>query len=275
MQINLDHDRGGVPLYVQLAGALQDVIRLERMMPGDLLPSENVLATENHLSRATVIKAFDLLVDRGQVVRRQGKGTFVSSLPMQRMLPEFTSFSEHVLGLGLTPGNVLLSFDSFGPGATSRPESPFSAEIEIMVIERLRFVDERPVGIHRTIVSSELADRIGLTEELASETNFSFYNTLRRQDVLLSAGEETLRAVNADEHDSALLKVDVGTALMEAIRESRDASENIVEAVRARYLGSEYRYHIQLAPAGMPSAQLNSEHALNGTQLATGLRHLS
>ncbi len=74
MRVDLEHGRGEQPLYVQLANALQDFITLEKLKPGDVLPSETVLASENQLSRATVIKAFDPLNERGVVTRRQGKG---------------------------------------------------------------------------------------------------------------------------------------------------------------------------------------------------------
>ncbi len=132
MYVELDHGRGEQPLYVQLANALQDHIELHKLAAGDQLPSETALARENRLSRATVIKAFDTLIDRGLVTRRQGKGTFVNARPMERQLPELTSFSEHVHGLGLTPRSELLSFDRLAPGtptarrprSTTRPRPP-------------------------------------------------------------------------------------------------------------------------------------------------------
>jgi len=245
-----------MPLYVQLADALQHMIAQEELRPGDLMPSETVLAGDNELSRATVIKAFDLLVERGLVVRRQGKGTFVTTPPMKRILPEFTSFSEHVKGLGLRPGNTLLSFAAYPGGSDDRPDSPFPAIEPITVFERLRLVDGTPVGIHRTIVSTELAARIGLSEQVASTPDYSFYDSLRHRDVVPSTGEERLRAINSSAADAELLNIEPGTALMEAVRESRDSRGELIESVRARYIGSQYRYHVQLSSDGRTATQL-------------------
>jgi GntR family transcriptional regulator len=64
---------------------------------------------------------------------------------------------------------------------------------------------------------------------------------------------ESLRAVNCSERDAEALKVDTGTALMEAVRESRDLNGELIEAVRARYLGSQYLYNVHLA-AGAANA---------------------
>lgn len=253
MRVELDHARGGAPLYVQLARAIESFIAREELKPGDLLPSETVLAAENRLSRATVIKAFDTLLERGVVTRRQGRGTFVNARPMERQLPELTSFSEHVHGLGLVPGSTLLSFEVLGAGEPNRPGSAFDVEPELteqdlVCIERLRTVGKEPVGIQRALIPADVADSIGLTEPVAADSGYSLYESLRERGVFLTSGEESLRAINADEHDSALLGVDEGVALIEVVRNSRDAAGRLIEVVRARYLGTKYLYHITFAP---------------------------
>lgn len=251
MRIALDSTRGGAPLYLQVANALHDVIVTEQLQPGDLLPSENVLATENRLSRATVIKAFDTLVERGLVTRKQGKGTFVNARPMERQLPEHTSFSDHVRGLGRNPSSTLLAFETFAPGAPGRPASSFDEDVTLVMTERLRLVDGSPVGVHRTVVPGDVAQAIALTEASAAEPGFSLYAALHVAGIHLDSGEETLRAINADERESDLLETDEGAALIEVVRESRDTSGRLVEHVRARYLGSTYLYRIAFAPTSL------------------------
>lgn len=248
MRIELEGSRGGLPLYLQLANALQDVVTLRELKPGDVLPSETVLATENGLSRATVIKAFDTLVERGLVVRKQGRGTFVTSPPMERQLPEFTGFSEHVHGLGQTPGGALLAFEIIPPAGPARLSSPFHEHEPLVRVERLRTVERDPVGLHHMFVPTAVAEQIGLDEQTAAGENFSFYAALRRAGVHLSTGEETFQAINAEPRDAELLGVEPGTALIEIVRHSRDHTGRLVEVVRARYLGSKYLYHIQFAP---------------------------
>lgn len=248
MHLDLDHTRGGVPLYLQLANALGEVIAREGLKPGDQLPSETVLAADNTLSRATVIKAYDLLVERGQVVRRQGKGSFVTPRPMARHLPELTSFSEHVHGLGLTPSSSLLGFETYAAGAPGRPASPFE-DSGVVVVERLRSVDGAPVGLHRVVVREDVAEAIDLTEATAAAGSFSLYSALQRHGIELTSAEESMQAVNASPEDAELLGVEPGTALIEVIRESRDASGRLIEHVRARYLGSTYIYRISFAPS--------------------------
>jgi GntR family transcriptional regulator len=269
MRVELDHGRGGQPLYIQLATALQDFIALEKLKPGDILPSETVLASENQLSRATVIKAFDTLVERGVITRRQGKGTFVNARPMARQLPELNSFSEHVHGLGLAPGSTLLAFETIEADDPARSSSAFDGDEPLVMIERLRTVGDEAVGIHRTLLPAAVAASMGLTEPVAARADFSFYETLRTSAIYLTSGEETLRAINADARDAELLGVDEGIALIEIVRASRDTSGRLIEVVRARYLGTQYLYHITFAPTS-PGGHHEEEDSA-GTRTGGGL----
>lgn len=238
MHISIAGGRSALPMYMQLATAIEESIAADNMKPGDRLPSEPTLAAQLGLSRATVIKAFEQLVDKGTVVRQQGRGSFVADATMQRRLPELTSFTEHVQSLGLTAGNQLLGYVVEPSGAKGRADTAFRDEVDLVRIDRIRTADSRPVGLHCTRIDGDIATAIGLTKEVAAEPQFSLYRSLRSHGVLVSHARETLRAINADAKDAKLLQVAPGTALMEAIRESRDHDDHLVEVVRARYLGS-------------------------------------
>lgn len=65
------------PLYSQLAKILIQEIRAGSFLPGDKIPSENVLSERHSIGRPTVRQATDLLIRRGYLERRRGSGTFV------------------------------------------------------------------------------------------------------------------------------------------------------------------------------------------------------
>jgi len=66
-----------LPLYRQLAERIQADISEGIYSVDTKIPSENVLATHYRIGRPTVRQATDLLVRKGQLVRRRGSGTFV------------------------------------------------------------------------------------------------------------------------------------------------------------------------------------------------------
>lgn len=67
-----------VPLYEQLRIALRERLESQALAPGERLPSEAQLCQKYGVSRITVRRAVDDLVEEGYLERRQGKGTFVA-----------------------------------------------------------------------------------------------------------------------------------------------------------------------------------------------------
>lgn len=68
----------GGALGRDLATALRDLIGLEELPPGGLLPSERCLATALAVSRTTVLAAYATLQDEGVVDRHVGRGTWIA-----------------------------------------------------------------------------------------------------------------------------------------------------------------------------------------------------
>ena len=61
--------RGALPLYQQLQRALREAIESRALAPDDALPAERQIAAELSISRITVRKAIDGLVEEGLLVR--------------------------------------------------------------------------------------------------------------------------------------------------------------------------------------------------------------
>lgn len=66
-----------LPLYRQLAGAIEEAFRTGNLSPGEQLPSERELVARLRVSRQTVRNALADLVARKLVVSTQGRGNFV------------------------------------------------------------------------------------------------------------------------------------------------------------------------------------------------------
>lgn len=67
----------GLAVYVSIADGLRRSIRGGRYQAGDLIGSEQGLAREQGISRMTMRRASELLINEGLVERRPGKGLYV------------------------------------------------------------------------------------------------------------------------------------------------------------------------------------------------------
>ena len=66
-----------LPPYAELAARLRERIEKESLPPGSWIGTEVAIASESGLSRMTVRRAVQSLVDEGLVERRAGRGVFV------------------------------------------------------------------------------------------------------------------------------------------------------------------------------------------------------
>ena len=98
---------GAVPKHAQLRDRLAAHAR-ETLSPGDAMPSERELMQRFDVSRATVRRAIDQLVNDGIVVRTPGKGTYVAPDRVESHL-HLASFTDDMRRRGLTPSTRVLS----------------------------------------------------------------------------------------------------------------------------------------------------------------------
>src|SRR5919107_1676673 len=77
------------PLYQQIKGLILQSLQAGEWKPGEAIPSEMDLAARFRVSQGTVRKAIDELASENLLVRRQGKGTFVSTHAEQHVRYRF------------------------------------------------------------------------------------------------------------------------------------------------------------------------------------------
>ena len=96
-----------VPLYFQVAQHLEQMIESGDLATGTRLENETGLADQFGLSRQTMRRAIEYLVDRGLLVRRRGVGTQVVHAKVRRQV-ELTSLYDDLAASGRTPTTRVL-----------------------------------------------------------------------------------------------------------------------------------------------------------------------
>jgi GntR family transcriptional regulator len=119
--------------------------RAGRVQPGSPLPSENDLASQLDVSRATLREALRTLEDRQLIVRRHGRGTFVSQAPIVKDLHRNFGITAMIRAAGYHPSTT-------GEQVTSGPATREAADKLGLVpgdlvttLRRIRLADKRPV----------------------------------------------------------------------------------------------------------------------------------
>ena len=138
-----------VPKYYQLSEILRQKIENNEWRPHDPIPPERELEALYNVSRTTVREALNYLANQGYIYREHGRGTFVARPKMQHSLHLLHSFTNDMKTRGISAGQRILELGCVSPSNRIRQQLELSPEMEqVMRLERLRYADGEPIGIH-------------------------------------------------------------------------------------------------------------------------------
>ncbi len=229
------------PLYDQLVDTLSEKIENE-MEPGDALPSERELCTLYGVSRTTVRFAMAELEERGMIVRRHGKGTFVARLSPQRTdLMGTYSFTKQMESLGRVPSNQILEFD------IREATKPIAVGMGVPVgekiyrLRRIRLADGVPLMVERTYLPTDVFP--GITEEtLAEQPLYDLLENKYGEKVYMA--EESLCARTARGDEAGLLGVPEGSPVLHLVRTATDDKNIVIEYTRSVARADMFEYKV-------------------------------
>lgn len=79
---------GDVPLFVQVATQIEEMIFNGSLQAGNQVPSTTEVSATYQLNPATVLKGMNLLVDRQIIEKRRGIGMFVMPFAVEKIKQE-------------------------------------------------------------------------------------------------------------------------------------------------------------------------------------------
>ena len=227
------------PLYDQVKEAIVAYIEQERLGPNELLPSEREFSERFAVSRLTLRKALEELIQEGIVFRRAGKGTFVSLPKLEQRLLVVTSFTEAIRLEGRTPGTQLLGMEvtEENPRICEHLEVPHGTLV--LKVRRLRSVDDLPFSLVTSYLPNDLTCNLGVADLRVS----SLYALLKDKcNLELARSKVTVEAIIADSVEAALLHIKPGAPLFRMTGTLRTNTGRVAEYSRVLYRGDALRF---------------------------------
>ena len=145
-----------VPLWHQLCEQLTAAVHDGRLQPGDPFENELAMAARLSLSRPTVRRAMQEMVDQGLLVRRRGVGTTVASRKIHRRAM-LTSLHDDLVRAGRSPSTTVLDLRSTRD-ARAAAALDLPADSELLAIVRLRTTDGVPLAVLHNWLPPAYAD---------------------------------------------------------------------------------------------------------------------
>src|SRR5215211_1572876 len=113
--------------------------------PGSQLPTEAELGDLLGVSRTVVREALRTLEDDGLIDRRHGVGTFVREQSILKNLNFNFGITEMIKAAGMIPGTGQLAVRHETADGEVAAQLGLAPESQIVLIERVRTADDRPV----------------------------------------------------------------------------------------------------------------------------------
>ncbi|MGY3609807.1 MULTISPECIES: GntR family transcriptional regulator [unclassified Bradyrhizobium] len=241
-----------MPLYESVASALAAGIADGSLPPGTQLPPEESLIDRFKVSRPTVRKAIQNLIERGLVEIRRGKGTFVTQPKIMQELTELTGFVEDMQALGRTPSTSLLDQRIVAADETVARHLALPVGTLVFRLQRVRLADSVVISFDETYLPRGLGEKVA-GNDLEAEPVFALLE--EKYDTPLVEAEYKLEAAAADAVAAEALQVPTGSPIFLIERTSYTTGNRPVDYERLHYRGDLIRFVTRLARRTRTSTQ--------------------
>ena len=238
--VNVTIDRDSpVPLYHQVAEQLSAAITNGHLQPGDPFENEVALAERLRLSRPTVRRAIQEMVDQGLVVRRRGLGTTIANRKVHRRA-ELTSLYDDLQRAGRVPQTTILEHEII-TDERAASALDLAADTPLLHITRVRLADDIPIAVLHNWLPPSLSD---ISREELVQTGL--YAALRERGVKPVVAHQSIAARMPIPSERKHLKLRGTQPVLTMSRMAFDAAGKAVEFGDHCYRAEDYSIDIMV-----------------------------
>lgn len=162
-----------VPLYCQLKQVFLEKINNGEWCQGDLIPSEQELQALYNVSRTTIRQTLGEMVSEGQLIRQQGRGTFIAQPPTTPTPIDKLALDDYLNEQNLHLSWQILDHGWIIPSEDIKPHLQLGINEQVYCIRRLRLADKSVIGYYTHYIHRDYADEINFTM-LEAEDPFAY-----------------------------------------------------------------------------------------------------
>ena len=203
--------------YEKIAFDIKEDILSEKYKPNEQLPFEKELCEKYNVSKMTVKKALDLLVNDGLIIKRRGSGTFVKDITekeIQRIIEkkQFSGLTTTSIGHKVT--SKVLEFKIINATKEIADILKIEEDEFIYFVHRVRYVDDKAVVIEKTYIPLNLIPGMKL-----ADVKKSIYGYIKdKLGLNIQSAHSTVRAMKSDELDRKYLNLEKDEPILEVER---------------------------------------------------------
>lgn len=229
------------PLYRQFANELRTRIADGGITPGRALPSERDLSAMTGMSRVTVRKGVEMLIDEGLLFRKHGSGTFVAPR-IEAPVAQLSSFSDDARSRGERPSVIWMIRHYASPTEEEAATLEITMTTQVARLGRVRLSAGEPLAIEHAVVPALFLPELDTLGD-------SLYAALKMRGFAPTAGTQRIRAALATPTEAGMLSIRENSEILRIERRTLLADGRPVEFTRSAYRGDRYDFVTNLGAA--------------------------
>jgi GntR family transcriptional regulator len=233
-----------VPKYYALKNYILEMIDREEYAIEQAIPSERTLIEQFGISRITIRRAIDVLVNEGYLYRLQGKGTYVKGDKVKQDLFMITSCTQDIINHGMTPSRKVIQSHVGACRADTARILQIGSEEQVFTLERVYYANFEPLNCTLTILPYKYFPGI----EKSDFAKESLYDVLEKKyGVRISKATRSLEARLALEDMAQKLDLHAGAPLLlfEAVTYGLvEGKEVPIEVFESHYRTDKFKFYI-------------------------------
>ncbi len=198
-------------LYLMLKEKLVKIIEDEEVKADELIPSERELIERYKVSRTTVRKAIDVMVNEGYLYKIQGKGTYVKGKRFNQEISNYKSCTEIFKELNMEACTSVVCQKIVEPKKKILHQLKMNDNENAFYSERIHYVDDEAINYTFSYINYKFVNSI----ERFDFKNNSLYKTLTDvYKIRIIGATRTVEAVLPDEKIAKQLGISVKTPVL-------------------------------------------------------------
>ncbi len=230
-----------IPLYFQLKTYILEKIKLNELKAGDKLPTAEEFQKQFAVSSTTVRQALQELEQEGVLVRKAGKGTFITRPVIQEGPDSFEKDFIQLRDHGVQLRWKIIQQDKITPSKEIASQLLLDSTEKVFHMRRLRIANEQTIGYSDSYLRMEYLPKIDLSlAEMDGSMNY-----LSQMEIHRCTAERVIEAKRSVTEDSELLHIPIGAPVLSLKRTLLCPDLKPIEFFYGRFNGDLYRYHIR------------------------------
>lgn len=222
---------------------------LQNAYPGMRLPDERSLSENYHVSRSSIKRALDVLVQQGIIFKKRGAGTFINPLYLKNR----AMFRYEGSNLGITDSFQLdgkkqsiklINYQVIPASAELAQDLFLSPDDFVYKIERLRLIDDQPFMIETGFIPIKIIPT--LSPAVAEKSIFNYLEEAKGKTVTRSFMTLTVEPSSDNDQKELNLTPTEPVGVMEGVFFLDDGTPFEVSYMRVHYQYMRYNTFVSL-----------------------------